>query len=78
MVLDEKSEDHQSSYSSSWGEHERLNHISWLSIQQLLRFFSLDQSGRLTDQLTNIAIPRATLPAWLKLHKETRLTKKQD
>ncbi len=43
MALDEKSEDHQSSYSSSWGEHERLNHISSQSIQQLLRCFSLDR-----------------------------------
>ncbi len=39
MALDEMSEDHQSYYSSSWGEHERLNTISSQSIQQLLRCF---------------------------------------
>ncbi len=37
VALDEKSEDHQSYYSSSWEEHERLNHISSQFIQQLLR-----------------------------------------
>ncbi len=40
VALDEQSEDHQSNYGSSWGEHERLNHISSQSIQQLLRHFT--------------------------------------
>ncbi len=43
MALHEKSEDHQSSYSSSWGEHERLNHISSPSIQQLFFFLPSNQ-----------------------------------
>ncbi len=29
----EKSEEHQSYFNSSWGEHERLNHVSWQLIQ---------------------------------------------
>ncbi len=28
MALDEKSDDHQSNYNSSWEEHECLNNIS--------------------------------------------------
>lgn len=49
MVLDEKS-------------YEYLCLILWQSIQHLLRFFSVDQSGGLTDTF----IPRATLQAQLK------------
>ena len=33
IALDEKSEDHQSDYSSSWGEQECLNQIPWKTIQ---------------------------------------------
>ncbi len=48
-------EDHQNDYMSSLEEHECLNHILSQCIQQLLRYFSLNQSGELTDQQTNMA-----------------------
>ncbi len=43
MALDEGSGDHQSDYSSSWGECEYLYQISGQSIQQLLLHFTQNQ-----------------------------------
>ncbi len=50
VALEEKSGDHQSHKDSPSGQHEYLHQIVWQSIQQLLRYFSLDQSGGPTDR----------------------------
>ncbi len=42
MVLEDKPEDHQSYYNSTGEEHEYLYQISMQSIQQFLRYFSLN------------------------------------
>lgn len=61
MVLNKKSGNHQSPYDLSSGDHGYLFTILWESIQQLLRYFSLEWW---TDWQTNIASP--TQIAWLK------------
>ncbi len=50
----------------SSGDHKCLYKISQQYIQQLLRYFSLDQSGGLTNSPIDIAIPRTMQLAWLK------------
>ncbi len=40
MALEEKLREHQSYYSSSWGDHECIYQISRQSIQALLRYFT--------------------------------------
>ncbi len=49
MALEERSGDHQSQWSSFSWEHECLHKIL-MSIQNLMRYFSLDQSGGPTEQ----------------------------
>lgn len=53
------------------GDHEWLYKNSWQCIPQLLRYFSLNQSGHLTIRQTGIALHIATLLAWLKTVHQT-------
>ncbi len=56
IEVNEKLRDHQSYYNSPWVEHECLKQSSWQYIQQMLRYFSLDQSGEQTEMTTHKAM----------------------
>ena len=66
-MSDEKPGDHQSQWASSSGDDGCLYQISRWSVMLLLGDFISDQSPGLIVWQTDIAIPRATPPAWQKI-----------
>lgn len=74
-----KSRDHKRHEGSSSGDHQYMYKISSLSIQELLRYSSLDRNrgstNQLIDQQTNTAVPKALWLAWPQNKKALNIYK---